>query len=208
MFDTYEAGVRPGSSPLPEYTNAEDYTRARCRAGRNAEMVGYFGFHSDDASIFSIQPGRANNIVMLYRGSGVPTITAPADHTGGIILRRYGSMVIGTLQLDFGATENRSFEVDNAYIEYLIVLKQKPIAMLGTTGSLVLSGAGSDGLMVTCTMSDEMGIQYKLGNVKYDMDYVCQIVIRNPVPYGGSGNEGSTVRGLVPITLAGVIPNA
>ena len=121
---------------------------------------------------------------------GVPLITAPYDHAGSITFNRYGPIVACSLSLVFPA------QIGKKYSEFLVVATNTPALSLGTNGSIVLNGAGTDGVSVTCTISKTLSTEYEILGTKCNSDNMYQFLIRNP-------NQVKDCT--MPITLLGVI---
>ena len=170
--------------PKPTFTSGGTFTEGKVFAGNDASMAKYFGFLKDSPQVFTISKGPDDD------ADGVPLITAPYDHTGSITFNRYGPVVACSLSLVFPV------QVGKTYSEFLVVSKNTPALSLGTNGSIVLNGAGTDGVSVTCTISKTISTEYEILGTKCNSDNMYQFLIRNP-------NQVKDCT--MPITLLGVI---
>jgi hypothetical protein len=147
-------------------------------------MANYFGFLKNFSRVFAISKEPSED------ADGVPLITAPYDHSGSITFNRYGPIVACSLSLVFPA------QIGKKYSEFLVVVTNTPALSLGTNGSIVLNGAGTDGVSVTCTISKTLSAEYEILGTKCNSDNMYQFLIRNP-------NQVKDCN--MPITLLGVI---
>ena len=170
--------------PRPTFSGGGTFTEGAVLAGTSANMAKYFGFLKDSPQVFTISKGPDDD------ADGVPLITAPYDHTGSITFNRYGPVVACSLSLVFPV------QVGKTYSEFLVVSTNTPTLSLGTNGSVVLNGAGTDGVSVTCTVSKTISAEYEILGTKCNSDNMYQFLIRNP-------NQVKDCT--MPITLLGVI---
>lgn len=170
--------------PKPTFTGGGTFTEGNVLAGTSANMTKYFGFLKDSPQIFTISKEPSED------ADGVPLITAPYDQTGSITFNRYGPIVACSLTLVF------PIQAGKKYSEFLVVATNNPALSLGTYGSIVLNGAGTDGVSVTCTISKTLSTEYEILGAKYNSDNMYQFLIRNP-------NQVKNCT--MPITLLGVI---
>ena len=170
--------------PRPTFTGGGTFTEGEVFAGTSADMANYFGFLKNFSQVFAISKDPDDV------ADGVPLITAPYDHTGSITFNRYGPVVACSLNLVFPD------QVGKTYSEFLVVSKNTPTLSLGTNGSVVLNGAGTDGVSVTCTISKTISAEYEILGTKCNSDNMYQFLIRNP-------NQVKDCT--MPITLLGVI---
>ena len=170
--------------PRPTFTGGGTFTEGVVFDGTDANMAKYFGFLKDSPQVFTISKGPDDD------ADGVPLITAPYDHTGSITFNRYGPVVVCSLSLVFPV------QVGKTYSEFLVVSTNTPALSLGTNGSIVLNGAGTDGVSVTCTISKTISTEYEILGTKCNSDNMYQFLIRNP-------NQVKDCT--MPITLLGVI---
>ena len=170
--------------PNPTFGGGGTFTEGAVFDGTDANMAKYFGFLKDSPQAFTISKEPDDD------ADGVPLITAPYDHTGSITFNRYGPVVACSLNLVFPA------QVGKTYSEFLVVSTNTPTLSLGTNGSVVLNGAGTDGVSVTCTISKTISTEYEILGTKCNSDNMYQFLIRNP-------NQVKDCT--MPITLLGVI---
>jgi hypothetical protein len=168
--------------PLPRFNNTKPWTEGKVLSGTAANMDEYFGHLKDSPQPFTL--------MQAQNASGIPHIRAPYDHNASIAIHRFGPVVSCSLNLRFPDT------ADNKYVEYLVVTSNMPAVSLGTYGSIVLSGSGTNGVSVTCTVSKTISAEYSILDNKYNSDNMYQFLVRNP--------NGLT-KCTVPITLMGVI---
>lgn len=167
---------------LPVYDDS--YTEGRVMAGLDAQMNGYFGYLKGSPQVMTIC--RTENDTST---NDIPIIHAPNDHPSEIVLRRYGPLVLCSLTLTFPSTGRK-------YSEILVVTYNNPCTSLGIDGSVVLNGAGMNGVSMTCTISQTIATDYSINGKAYNTSYMYQFLIRNP-------NKVTSCT--VPITLMGVI---
>ena len=172
------------SFPKPKFSSSGSFTEGAVLAGTSANMANYFGFLKDSPQVFTISKEPTED------ADGVPLIMAPNDHTGSITFNRYGPIVACSLSLIFPVQAGKK------YSEFLVVATNTPALSLGTYGSIVLSGTGTDGVSVTCTISKTLSTEYEILGTKYSSDNMYQFLIRNP-------NQVKNCT--MPITLLGVI---
>ena len=179
--------VNPGGSngdmfPWPRFNNTKPWHEGNVLPGTAANMDEYFGHLKDSPMPFTL--------MQEPNASAIPLIRAPYDHNASIAIHRFGPVVSCSLNLRFPDT------ADNKYVEYLVVASNMPAVSLGTYGSIVLSGSGTNGVSVTCTVSKTISAEYSILDNKYNSDNMYQFLVRNP--------NGLT-KCTVPITLMGVI---
>lgn len=170
--------------PKPKFSSSGSFTEGAVLAGTSANMANYFGFLKDSPQVFTISKEATED------ADGIPLIMAPNDHTGSITFNRYGPIVACSLSLIFPVQAGKK------YSEFLVVATNTPAISLGTYGSIVLNGTGTDGVSVTCTISKTISTEYEILGAKYSSDHMYQFLIRNP-------NQVKNCT--MPITLLGVI---
>lgn len=164
--------------------------------GKDCDMSTYFGHLKDESPSFAISLSEEDS--HGGNSNGIPQLVAPLDHTGSIMIKRNGPVVACSMKLRFPRHKN-----GDAYTkvsEYLVVSTNTPALSLGTSGSLVLSGSASNGVSVTCIVSNTIGKEYEILGDKYQSAYMYQFLIRNP-----NTPPSNTSAYDVPITLMGVI---
>ena len=175
-----------GKFDLPRYDETT-YRVGEMYSSDTSTMTGYFGLHEAGTSQMTLKPDDEDI------PKGIPLILAPSDNNTGIVINRYGNLAACSLRIWF---KRKTVEFSNEYTEFVVVSNDSPTSALGTQGSLVLSGAGSHGVSVTCTISNTINRDYDLAGQEYSSDYMYQFLIRNP-------DQISNI--VVPITLTGVI---
>ena len=172
-----------GTFPVPDF-NTGTFSEGRLLSGTSADMATYFGHLAGSAPSMNITISE-NDVP-----NGVPTIMAPDDCNDSIALNRFGSMVACSLKLSFPSTAGGKFS------EYLVVTANAPASTLGINGSVVLNGAGTNGVSVSCTVSSTISSNFTINAQSYSSEYTYQFLIRNP-------NQVTSC--IMPITLIGVI---
>lgn len=122
----------------------------------------------------------------------IPNIYAPKDNPSGIRIMKYGPLVMMPIELELPTPVST---VPIAQQSEILVQMNNivPLYQLGLGASeLVLSGSGSDGVSVSCTMSANISGEF------YGVNYsrILQFIVRNP-------NKKSGMK--MPITLTGVV---
>lgn len=175
--------------PLPtSATTGGAFLEGVCGLAIRGSSVGYFANYPGEPIIirpFSIVP----NITGLSQI--LPYLRAPDDHLKSIVLRRCGALVTCSMEVYFASDASKA---NAKYSEFLLVLNESPLAALGipNTGSagisssLVLNGAGSNGVSVTCTIAHLMGTQMSILGNTYSADNMVQFLIRNPNQVSGN----------------------
>ena len=163
--------------------------------GKTSDMGTYFGFMKDNAQPFSLSP--SEGAIEANRG-GIPQLAAPADHTGSIVFNRFGPVVACSIRLRF--PQRKTGDNYAKMCEFLVVSTDNPALSMGTGGSIVLTGSSSNGISVTCTVSNTIDRQFTINDAGYPSGNIYQFLIRNPnlPPENGYAYD-------VPVTLTGVI---
>lgn len=167
--------------------NTASFSVGEMYSSDNAPMYGYFCHHESGKSQLTLKPND-DDIT-----KGIPLLLAPLDNNTGIVFNRYGNIVACSMRLWF---KPKIVLESNEYTEYLVVVNRSPTELLGTRDSLILNGAGTEGVSMTCTISNTINADYELVDGTYNSGVMYQFLIRNP-------NKISNMT--VPITLMGVV---
>ena len=107
----------------------------------------------------------------------MPALRAPEYSLTDIVIKRLGSVVVCSMEIAFP-------EVDILpqvkYSEVLLVLNSSPLESLGISDSFVLSGAGHQGVSVTCTMAKLNNTPLAILGAYYNPNNMLQFLIKNP----------------------------